>query len=143
MDPEGGLPAVLSWAVEGAIKMLTSAERDPLGWCTVVAEASQIYRTNEDRIGLFLDEETQQGEGKTILVKYLYNQYRFWAEDRGERPMTMTAFQKKLAERNIPMEGVGSRAVVLGCSAVPKIVTHSAVQPNYSELSSGITTIKY
>lgn len=140
MDPEGGLPAVLAWAVEGAIKMLNSSERDALGWCSVVAEASEIYRKNEDRIGLFLNEETQQGEGMTILVKHLYNQYRFWAEDRGEKPMTMTAFQKKLAERNIPMEGVGSRAVAVGYSAVPKVVGNGT-QPNYAELS--ISAIKY
>lgn len=142
MDPEGGLPAVLSWAVEGAIKMLNSAERDPLGMCSVVAEASEIYRKNEDRIGLFLSEETQAGEGMTILVKHLYNQYRFWAEDRGERPMTMTAFQKKLAERSVPMEGVGSRAVVIGFSSMPKAVP-AAGQPNYADLSRGITAITY
>ena len=142
MDPEGGLPAVLAWAVEGAIKMFNSSERDALGWCSVVSEASEVYRKNEDRIGLFLSEETQQGEGMTILVKHLYNQYRFWAEDRGERPMTMTAFQKKLAERTIPMDGIGSRAVVVGYAAMPKSVP-AAGQPNYADLSRGITAIKY
>ena len=142
MDPEGGLPAVLSWAVEGAIKIYNSSARDPLGWCSVVAEASEIYRKNEDRIGLFMNEETQQGEGMTIFVKHLYNQYRFWAEDRGERPMTMSAFQKKLAERSIPMEGVGSRAVIIGYSAMPKVVNNIS-QPNYADLSSGISIVKY
>ena len=144
MDPEGGLPAVLSWAVEGAVKMMNSAERDPLGWCSVVSEASEIYRRNEDRIGLFLNEETVQGEGTSVLVKHLYNQYRFWAEDRGEKPMTMTSFQKKLAERNIPMDGVGSRAIVVGYTSMPKVVNPvTAGQPNYAELSSGITAIRY
>lgn len=141
-DPEGGLPAVLSWAVEGAVKIYGSSERDALGWCTAVAEASQIYRRNEDRIGIFLSEETQQSEGATVLVKHLFNQYRFWSEDRGEKPMTMTAFQKKLAERNIEMEGVGSRAMVLGYSSMPKAVQASG-QPNYADLSRNISSVKY
>jgi putative DNA primase/helicase len=52
-DPEGGLPHVLAWAVEGAIKYLNSTSNDALGWCTAVSEAADIYRKNEDRIGLF------------------------------------------------------------------------------------------
>lgn len=144
MDPEGGLPAILSWAVEGAMKMYNSAERDPLGWCAVVREASDMYRKNEDRIGLFLNEETVQSDGTSVHVKHLYSQYRFWAEDRGEKPMTMTSFQKKLLERNIEIEGVGSRAMVIGYASMPKVVTPTvAGQPNYSELSRGITSIKY
>ena len=121
-DPEGGLPAVLSWAVEGAIKMLGSGERDPLGWCSVVSDASEIYRKNEDRIGLFLNEETRQGEGASIPIKNLYAIYRTWCEDRGEKPMTQTAFQKKLAERSVELEGVGSRAMVKGYSLMPRSV---------------------
>jgi putative DNA primase/helicase len=143
MDPEGGLPAVLAWAVEGAVKMYGSGERDALGTCKVVLDASEIYRKNEDRMGLFLTEETVQSEGATVLIKHLYSQYRFWAEDRGERPMTMTAFQKKLTERSISIEGAGSRAVVVGYSSMPKVVTTTAGQPNYAELGRGITAAKY
>ena len=141
-DPEGGLAAVMAWAVEGAVKVLNSGERDALGTCRIVSEASEMYRKNEDRMGLFLLEETIQGEGTSVYVKHLYSQYRFWAEDRGERPMTMTAFQKKLLERSITIEGVGSRATVVGYASMPKVVSSSA-QPNYAELSSGIREITY
>jgi hypothetical protein len=120
-----------------------SSERDALGWCTVVAEASDMYRKNEDRIGLFFNEETIQGEGTSVYIKHLYSQYRFWAEDRGERPMTMTAFQKKLLERGITIEGVGSRAAVLGYASMPKAVVAPNGQPNYADLSQGIRQINY
>lgn len=140
-DPEGGLPAVLSWVVEGAVKVFGSSERDALGMCRVVADASEMYRKNEDRIGLFLAEETVKSEGSSVAVKYLYNQYRFWAEDRGEKPMTQTAFQKKLAERNIDMDGIGSRAVVVGYTSMPKVVNNSA--PNYADLSASVSSLKY
>lgn len=138
-DPEGGLPAVLSWAVEGAIKMLGSSERDPLGWCSVVSEASEIYRKNEDRIGLFLNEETRQGEGASIPIKNLYAIYRTWCEDRGEKPMTQTAFQKKLAERSIELDGVGSRAVVRGYSLMPRSVSAETNATDWGALAARAT----
>jgi putative DNA primase/helicase len=115
-DPEGGLPAVLAWAVEGAIRYLGSSAKDPLGWCSAVLEASSIYRKNEDRLGLFLDEETTEGEGSSVLVKKLFGTYRIWSEERGERPMTQIAFQRKLSDRGLDVVGQGARAEVRGRS---------------------------
>jgi P4 family phage/plasmid primase-like protien len=126
-DPEGALTAVLSWAVEGAIKLLGSSSRDGLGWCRAVSEAAEIYRKNEDRIGLFLSEETNENEGHSVSVKDLYTTYRIWSEDRGERPMTQVAFDRKLRDRNLPVVGSGSRAIVNGRSQVPRIVPSGEV----------------
>jgi putative DNA primase/helicase len=129
-DPEGALPAVLSWAVEGAIKLLGSSSRDALGWCTQVAEAADIYRKNEDRIGIFLSEETNDNEGASIAFKSLYGVYRVWCEERGERPMAQGNLQRKLADRSVQIEGTGSRAVVLGRSLVPRPVPSSDIDWN-------------
>lgn len=130
IDPEGGLPAVLSWAVEGAIKYLNSSARDPLGWCSAVRDASEIYRKNEDRIGTFLEEETNQAEGASLTVKALYFIYRAWSEERGERAMTQIAFQRKLSDRGLKIEGQGSRAVIQGFSLVPRAVETTDVDWN-------------
>jgi len=116
------LPAVLSWAVEGAIKVLGSSARDALGWCSQVAESADVYRKNEDRIGIFLSEETQESEGASTRVKDLYGVYRVWSDERGERPMTQIAFHRKLVERNIEVEGTGSRAVVHDRVLIPRVV---------------------
>lgn len=121
-DPEGALPAVLSWAVEGAIKVLNSSSRDSLGWCKVVSEASDIYRKNEDRIGFFLSEETKESENTATPVKSLYSVYRLWSDERGEKPMTQIAFQRKLSERGIEISGVGSRAQIMHHQLVPRVV---------------------
>jgi putative DNA primase/helicase len=121
-DPEGGLPAVLSWMVEGAIKYLSSGARDPLGWCTAVREASDIYRKNEDRIGMFLNEETKDVEDASLPVKSLYSIYRMWAEDRGERPMTQIAFQRKLSDRGLKIVGQGTHAEISGMTLIPRAV---------------------
>jgi putative DNA primase/helicase len=121
-DPDGALPAVLSWAVEGAIKVLGSANRDGLGWCKVVSEAADMYRKNEDRLALFLEEETLRSEGASITVKQLFLVYRTWSEDRGERPMTQIAFDRKMRERNLKIEGSGAKATVFGLQMAPRPV---------------------
>jgi P4 family phage/plasmid primase-like protien len=126
-DPEGALPAVLSWAVEGAIKLLGSSARDALGWCTAVREAAEIYRKNEDRIGFFLSEETKQGEGARTPIKSLYAVYRMWSEERGEKPMTQIAFQRKLSERGLEINGHGSRAEIIDYMLMPRSVQSSEV----------------
>lgn len=126
-DPEGGLPAVLSWAVEGAIRYLNSSARDPLGWCSAVHEAASIYRKNEDRIGLFLDEETKEADGTSVLVKNLYSVYRMWSDERGERPMTQIAFQRKLTDRGLQVVGQGSSAIINGRGLVPRMVPDAEI----------------
>lgn len=124
-DPEGALPAVLSWAVEGAIKYLTSTARDPLVMCSAVRQAAEIYRKNEDRIGLFLDEETAEASGTDLPVKTLYGVYRMWSDERGERPMTQIAFQRKLSDRGLPIQGQGRMAVIVGWSLRPRQIPTS------------------
>jgi putative DNA primase/helicase len=129
-DPEGALPAVLSWAVEGAIKLLGSSARDSLGWCTAVSESADIYRKNEDRIGIFLGEETKESEGARLPVKSLYAVYRLWSEERGERPMTQIAFQRKINDRGNEIVGLGSRAEIMGRLLVPRSVPTGEVDWN-------------
>ena len=121
-DPEGALPAVLSWAVEGAIKVLGSGARDALGWCTRVTDAAEIYRKNEDRIGIFFEEETNKVEGASVAVKSLYSLYRMWSEERGEKPMTQIAFQRKLSDRNMRVIGNGAKAILEGYALAPRAV---------------------
>lgn len=124
-DPEGALPAVLSWAVEGAIKYLGSQARDPLGWCSAIKDAADIYQKNEDRIGMFLNEETKTSEGSSLLVKQLFSVYRLWSEDRGEKPMSQIAFHRKLSDRGMTITGQGSRAEIADTQLVPRAVPSS------------------
>jgi putative DNA primase/helicase len=121
-DPDGALPAVLSWAVEGAIKVLGSSQKDGLGWCKAVSDAAEMYRKNEDRIALFLEEELVVAAGATITVKQVFQLYRTWSEDRGERPMTQIAFDRKLRERNLKIEGSGAKATIFDRYMSPRQV---------------------
>ena len=126
-DPEGGLPAVLAWAVDGAIKYLNSSAKDALGWCSVVKDAADIYQKNEDRIGLFFEEETTKSEGSSIPMNELYGIYRRWSESRGERAMTQIAFHRKIGDRALTLVGQGAKAELHGYSRTPRIVSESPV----------------
>jgi phage/plasmid-associated DNA primase len=81
-----------------------------------------MYRKNEDRIGIFLSEETQENDGASTPVKSLYGVYRVWSEERGERPLAQGNFQRKMVERNVNISGTGSRAVVHGRTLIPRVV---------------------
>lgn len=118
-DPEGGLPAILAWAVQGAIEVLNSPEPDPVGWCAQVQEAAEMYRKNEDRIGLFLEEEFEQDVTGVIGIKELYAPYNVWCEGRGERPLSQIRFTNKLSERGLQITGSGNRAMVYGYKRRP------------------------
>lgn len=127
-DPEGGLPGVLAWAVEGAIKYLGSSSKDALGMCTAIAESAAIYRKNEDRIGLFLEEETREAEAdQGIPVKSLYSIYKMWSDSRGERALSQTNFQRRLSDRGMSIEGSGSRAILNGRAQMLRAVPDGEV----------------
>jgi putative DNA primase/helicase len=126
-DPEGGLPGVLAWAVEGAIKLLASKELDALGWCKVVADAAEVYRKNEDRMGLFLEDETIEDPAQSLTLKSLYGVYKVWSEDRTEKPMSQIAFQRKISDRGISVMGSGRNAMVMG----------RMLKPNGTPMSGG------
>ena len=122
-DPEGALPAVLAWAVEGAVKYLGSSSRDALGWCSAVENAASIYRKNEDRIGMFLSEETIEREGVGVYLKDLYSIYRTWAEDMGMMPLSQPNFAKKLAERGETLIGHGKTWELTGRTLALKVAS--------------------
>jgi putative DNA primase/helicase len=113
-DPEGGLGAVLAWCIEGAVKFLDPTTGG-LGFSKVVHDASETYRRSEDRIGIFFNEETVEVPGAETRLKDIFYLYRSWSEERGERPMTYIAFQRKIVERKeLEIIGEGTRAMLIG-----------------------------
>jgi putative DNA primase/helicase len=122
-DPQGGLPAVLAWMVEGAMKFLNAETKDGLGWCKAVYEAAEIYRKSEDRIGLFFEEQMDDVPSGSCLISQVHQTYRFWAEDRGERPLAMGKFENRLRDRGFNIVGNGSNAILYGYIVMRKTIT--------------------
>lgn len=73
-----------------------------------------MYRRNEDRLGMFLEEEMEAEATAEISIKSMYGPYQAWSEGRGERAMSQIAFTRKLQDRGVQVTGTGSRAMVLG-----------------------------
>jgi putative DNA primase/helicase len=130
-DPNGGQPAILAWAVEGAMKVLNSTAVDPVGWCKVVLEASEMYRKDEDRLGMFLNEETTMGT--SVSIKSLFGAYRWWSEGRGEKPMTQIALTRRLRDRGEEITGEGTRAELVG--RILKPTSTDSNESSWSEIS--------
>jgi hypothetical protein len=57
----------------------------------------------------------------------LYAVYRVWSEERGERPMTQIAFQRKMMDRGMNINGHGSRAEIQGHMLMPRSVPSGEV----------------
>jgi hypothetical protein len=104
--------------------LLNSTDREPLriGACKHVLDATEEYKRSEDRMGLFLGEETKPMPGGSIAIKELFVHYRGWCEDRGEKPQSMIAFGKRLEEKGLKLIGSGGRAVLDGYVMVPRLV---------------------
>jgi hypothetical protein len=52
--------------------------------------------------------------------------YKFWSEDRGERPMTQIAFHRKLGDRGLKIIGAGSKAEIRDMTKALSAVSSSS-----------------
>lgn len=117
LDKDGGLPAVLAWAVEGAVewnrrRIEDRAGGSGLGPCVVIDESVTEYKKSEDRLGIFFDDETDLAPGESVPVIDVHKRYTAWSNEREERPMTSIAFTRKLGERGEKLSGTGKAAVL-------------------------------
>jgi putative DNA primase/helicase len=90
------LDGVLAWAVAGCLAWLRDGLRTP----DAVRMATEEYRTDSDIIGRFLAECTKSSTD-SIGALALYKVYKAWAENEGHKPMSNTAFGRKLSERGL------------------------------------------
>lgn len=87
-------PGILAWAVEGCLDW----QRHGLGEPADIRDATSQYRSSEDIIGRFLNEQCEQHESASVTKKALYAAYREWCEDEGEKPVTQKAFGSRMLE---------------------------------------------
>ena len=93
----GESSGILAWAVRGCLEW---RERG-LGKPDAVEEATKAYRLEEDVLGQFLADCTTAGEGLSVRAAELYSAYKMWCEVNGEKPMTGTAFGRRVVDRGI------------------------------------------
>ena len=89
------LPGVMAWAVEGCLEY----QRVGLAAPSAVTAATEEYRRESDVIAAFLEERCEIGRDRFATTRALYESYREWAQEAGERVMTKTAFGQAMTER--------------------------------------------
>lgn len=92
------LPGILAWAVRGC----RDWRKKGLGTSEAIRAATAEYRTDMDTLGMWIAEECVESPIATCSSTALYDDYKRWTENNGERPATHKAFAAQLAERGYP-----------------------------------------
>jgi putative DNA primase/helicase len=94
------LPGILNWALEGCMAWQARGLEPP----PLVADASNEYREEQDRIGTFLEdccEVTPEHPDRTTSASDLYGVYGRWCESNGCGRLSQPRFKEKLLERRL------------------------------------------
>ena len=92
------LPGILNWALEGLVLW----QKDGLGDCAAITEATEEYREDSDVLAEFLGDETVTDSQAMIPARDLYERYLSWCEAAHERfPMQYRNFNSSLTSRGV------------------------------------------
>lgn len=86
---------ILAWAIRGAVTW----NRDGLDAPSEVTSATDSYRTDEDPVRQFIDDECVTEPSTEAITALLYDAYSRWCERNQERPISKKAFGQSLAQR--------------------------------------------
>lgn len=103
-------PGILRWAIEGCLAW----QRDGLGSAGKIDQATAAYRHEQDVLASFLADCTHAAPAAQCSSPELYDAYRDWCDDGGERPWRQRAFVQALEERGWTRLKTGGRMVYRG-----------------------------
>jgi P4 family phage/plasmid primase-like protien len=88
-------PGILNWMVEGAVRVTNQGFTEPES----VKLATQVYRHEEDHIAKFIDEKIIVMSTGSVTKTMLFNAYRDWCGENGEKSITQNAFGREIRAR--------------------------------------------
>jgi putative DNA primase/helicase len=88
------LPGILNWCLAGFVQWRSKGLMPPAN----VLAATKEYRGENDVLGIWLEECCVKEANAVAEAGALYRSFRAWTEDRGEHPMTATAFGMRLEQ---------------------------------------------
>ncbi|HLH16238.1 MAG TPA: phage/plasmid primase, P4 family [Bryobacteraceae bacterium] len=103
-------PGILVWAVQGCLAW----QREGLGVPDEVMEATREYEAEQDTFAMFLEEKCIQVPNARALSLALYREYKSWAEQYGEAPVSHKMFASFMSERGFAKTKTMKGAVYLG-----------------------------
>jgi len=88
---------ILNWAITGAIEWYKHGLRPP----EAVMSATDAYEREMDRVGVFLDECCELGDGFSETFARLYSRYSEWSRAADDEPLKNRAFGTRLDQRGL------------------------------------------
>ena len=88
-------PGILKWMIDGAVRVTNAGFNEP----DSVKLSTLEYRHEEDHIAKFLDERVLLASNGTVTKTAIFNSYRDWCIDNGERPITQNALNREVRQR--------------------------------------------
>jgi P4 family phage/plasmid primase-like protien len=88
-------PGILQWMVDGAVRVTTQGFTEP----DSVKAATLTYRHEEDHIAKFVDERIVVAATGTATKTSVFNAYRNWCIDNGEKYITQNALAREIRSR--------------------------------------------
>jgi putative DNA primase/helicase len=104
------LPGILNWALEGC----EIWQQEGLGYPEEIREATKEYRSNMDILGDFLDDMCESDPFEEVRSSELYNAYKAWSENNGERVVSSSDFKESLEERGFMYKRTKNRRIYTG-----------------------------
>jgi len=109
IEEEG--PGILQWMIDGAVRVTNQGFSEPES----VKLATLEYRHEEDHIAKFIDERIVLASNGTATKTAVFNSYRDWCIENGEKPITQNALNREVRHRlNSQETTVGGARIFTG-----------------------------
>ena len=93
VEQEG--PGILKWMIDGAVRITEYGMNEPES----VKLSTQTYRHEEDHVAKFIDEKILVAAGASVTKTSVFNAYRSWCQENGEKPVPQNNFNRELKSR--------------------------------------------
>ena len=94
---ENELPGILRWAVDGCLEWQNKGLEPPM----VIKKATANYEDEMDMLKNFLDECVEFDEYREVKSQILYEEYKRWSEENGERVLSQRYLGLRLADKGL------------------------------------------
>lgn len=99
---------ILNWFVEGAVKFYQNGMKLPE--CAAVTQATQDYRSDEDKVQSFLAERCELGRDYRVQVGTLHDAFKVWSQaELGGIEGNVHTFRQKIIEKGYSVVPGGQR----------------------------------
>ena len=104
-------PGILSWMVQGAVRVTQQGFTEPES----IKLATLEYRHEEDHISKFITERIVEASSGTAVKSSVFNAYRDWCAENGEHPVAQNTLSRHIRSRiNVGEKVIGGMRMFTG-----------------------------